>query len=45
MFGGVADHIGIRPAFVAVALVAAALAAALALVDVAARPSTSSRAP
>ena len=32
MFGGVADQIGIRPAFVAVALVAAALAAVLVLV-------------
>jgi DHA1 family multidrug resistance protein-like MFS transporter len=32
MFGGVADRVGIRPAFVTVAVVAGALAAALALV-------------
>ena len=33
MFGGIADHIGIRPAFVTVAFLAAGLAAALALID------------
>ena len=33
MFGGIAAHVGIRPAFVAISLVAAALAAALALAD------------
>ena len=33
MFGGIADHVGIRPAFATVAIGAGALAATLALVD------------
>jgi MFS family permease len=33
MFGGIADHVGIRPTFMAIALVAGGLAAAVALAD------------